>query len=202
MSNLQIASMELGLHDTDVVGQCEKQWSCAYLNTLSWRTATTPLPIENDPRAVFERLFGDSNSTDPAARRARIENQHSLLDSVIQAAEHLRTRLGPGDRNRLTEYLEGIHDAERRIQMAEAQPAREMPVLDRPVGVPSKFEDYAKLMLDLLVLAFQSDLTRVSTFMIGREQSNRTYRVLEDLHTKPAVRYLKVVRHDDGTRRG
>jgi len=178
----QLASLELGLHDTDVVGQCEKQWSCAYLNTLSWRAATTPLPIQNDPRAVFERLFGEGNSADSAARLRRIREERSLLDSVIQAAERLRTRLGPGDRNRLTEYLDGIRDVERRIQMAEAQneaqnkESSEMPLLDRPVGVPAAFNDYAKLMFDLLVLAFRSDLTRVSTFMLGREQSNRTYR--------------------------
>ena len=176
----QIASLELGLHDTDLVGQCEKQWSCAYLNTLSWRTATTPLPIENDPRAVFERLFGDSNSADPAARRARMESQRSLLDSVIQAAEGLRNRVGSADRSRLTEYLDGIRDAERRIQMAEQQSNQQSPtdalLMDRPVGVPGKFEDYAKLMMDLMALGFQSDLTRISTFMIGREQSNRTYR--------------------------
>jgi len=173
----QIASLELGLHDTDVVGQCEKQWSCAYLNTLSWRSAATPLPIQNDPRAVFERLFGDSNSADPAARLKRIREERSLLDSVIQAAERLRTRLGPGDRNRLTEYLDGIRDVERRIQMAEEQnSSSETPAFGRPVGVPAAFDDYAKLMFDLLVLAFQNDLTRVSTFMLGREQSNRTYR--------------------------
>ena len=173
----QIASLELGLHDTDVVGQCEKQWSCAYLNTLSWRSAATPLPIQNDPRAVFERLFGDSNSADPAARLQRIREERSLLDSVIQAAERLRTRLGPGDRNRLTEYLDGIRDVERRIQMAEEQnSSSETPPFGRPVGVPAAFDDYAKLMFDLLVLAFQNDLTRVSTFMLGREQSNRTYR--------------------------
>ncbi|MBI4479163.1 MAG: DUF1552 domain-containing protein [Acidobacteria bacterium] len=173
----QIASLELGLHDTDVVGQCEKQWSCAYLNTLSWRAAATPLPVQNDPRAVFERLFGEGNSTDQAARLKRIREERSLLDSVIQAAERLRSRLGPGDRNRLSEYLDGIRDVERRIQMAEEQNTSSGTiVLDRPVGIPGAFDDYAKLMFDLVVLAFQSDLTRVTTFMLGREQSNRTYR--------------------------
>ncbi|HWP84947.1 MAG TPA: DUF1552 domain-containing protein [Terriglobia bacterium] len=176
-----IASLELGLHETDVVGQCEKQWSCAYLNTLSWRTATTPLPIENDPRRVFERLFGEGASADPAARQARLQSQRSLLDSVIEAASAMMSRLGPADRRRLGEYLDGIRDVERRIQMAELQSqARngDAPPLsvERPVGVPARLDDYAKLMLDLQVLAFQSDLTRVITFMMGREQSNRTYR--------------------------
>ena len=178
----QIASLELGLHDTDVVGQCEKQWSCAYLNTLSWRTATTPLPIENEPRRVFERLFGEGSSADPAARLSRIQRDRSLLDSVIEAATRLMTRLDAADRRRLSEYLDAIRDVERRIQMAETQSQSQMEepqealTLDRPVGVPARFDDYARLMFDLLVLAYQSDLTRVSTFMVGREQSNRTYR--------------------------
>jgi uncharacterized protein DUF1552 len=180
----QIASLELGLHATDVVGQCEKQWSCAYLNTLSWRSATTPLPIENEPRRVFERLFGEGNTADPAARLARIQQERSLLDSVVQATTGLMSRLGSGDRGRLSEYLEAIRDVERRIQLAESQTEAQgkepsgsaLPVVERPVGVPARVDDYAKLMFDLLILAYQSDLTRVSTFMIGREQSNRTYR--------------------------
>jgi hypothetical protein len=177
----QIASLELGLHETDVVGQCEKQWSCAYLNTLSWRTATTPLPIENEPRRVFERLFGEGSTNDPAARRARMQSQRSLLDSVIEATNRMLARLGPSDGGRLTEYLDGVRDVERRIQMAEEQSqatagnATPLPV-ERPVGVPAQMDEYAKLMFDLQVLAFESDLTRVITFMIGREQSNRTYR--------------------------
>ena len=160
----------------DVVGQCEKGWSCAYLNTLSWRSPTTPLPSENQPRAVFERLFGDNNSTDPAVRLARIQNDHSLLDSVTQATARLLTVLGPSDRATLTEYLDAIRDVERRVRMAEEQSSRELPVLDRPAGIPDDFEEYAKLMFDLQVLAYQTDLTRVSTFMMGREQSNRAFR--------------------------
>ncbi|MBI4481071.1 MAG: DUF1552 domain-containing protein [Acidobacteria bacterium] len=171
----QLASLELGLHDTDVVGQCEKGWNCGYLHTLSWRTPTTPLPSENRPRAVFERLFGESNTTDPAERRARIQKDRSLLDSVSEAAARLLPKLGSGDRTRLAEYLESIRDVERRIRMAETQSTRELPVLSRPAGIPELFDEYAKLMFDLNALAFQCDLTRVTTFMMGREQSDRSF---------------------------
>ena len=172
----QLASLELGLHDTDVVGQCEKGWSCAYLNTLSWRAPTTPLPTTGDPRAVFERLFGDANSTDPAERLARARMQRSLLDSVTESAARLSAGLGPGDRAKLTEYLEAVRDIERRIQMAEQQSSRELPALDRPSSAPADFGEHARLMFDLEVLAFQTDMTRVVTFMMEREQSNRTFR--------------------------
>ena len=172
----QVASLELGLHSNEVVGACEKGWSCAYMNTLSWRTPTMPLPVEYRPRAVFERLFGDSNSTDPAVRLTRIRKDRSLLDSVTQAVARLMGAVGPSDRTRLAQYLDAMRDIERRIQMAEVQSSRELPVLDRPVGIPATFEDHAKLMFDLQVLAYQTDLTRVGTFMMGRGQSNRTYR--------------------------
>lgn len=171
----QLASLELGLHANDVVGQCEKGWSCAYMNTLSWRTSTTPLPVEYRPRAVFERLFGDSDSTDPAVRRARLQKDRSILDSVTEAAARLMRTVGPSDRARLGEYLEGMRDVERRIQRAEEQSSRELPAVDRPTGIPASFEEHAKLMFDLQVLAFQTDLTRVITFMLGPEQSNRAY---------------------------
>jgi hypothetical protein len=171
----QLASLELGLHSNDIVGQCEKSWSCAYIHTLSWRTPTTPLPIEYRPRAVFERLFGDNDSTDPAVRRARLQKERSILDSVAEAATRLMRTVGPGDRARLSEYLEGMREVERRIQRAEEQSSRELPEVDRPAGVPASFEEHATLMFDLQVLAFQSDLTRVITFMLGPEQSNRTY---------------------------
>jgi len=180
----QLASMELGLHSTDVVGSCEKGWSCAYRMTLSWRTATTPLPVEYRPRAVFERLFGDSRSTDPAIRLARIEKEQSLLDSVTSAAARLKQKVGPADRARLDEYLDGMRDVERRIQMAEQQSAREIPSFERPTGVPDTFVDHLKLMFDLQVLAFQTDMTRMITFMTAPEQSNRTYREIgvPDVH--------------------
>jgi hypothetical protein len=159
-----------------VVGQCEKGWNCGYLHTLSWRTPTTPLPNENNPRVIFERLFGDSDTLDPAERLARTQKDRSLLDSVIEAAAQLQRGLGASDRAKVSEYLDAIRDVERRIRMAEEQSSRELPSLDRPAGVPAAFDEHAKLMFDLQVLAFQSDLTRMITFMMGREQSDRTFR--------------------------
>jgi hypothetical protein len=180
----QLASLELGLHNTDIVGSCEKGWSCAYRMTLCWRSPTTPLPIEYRPRAVFERLFGDSSSTDPAVRLARIRKEKSILDSVTEAASRLMNRVGPEDKARLSEYLEGMRDVERRIQVAEQQSGREIPSVERPAGVPPEFADHLKLMFDLQVLAFQTDMTRMITFMTGPEQSNRTYREIgiPDVH--------------------
>jgi len=177
----QLASLELALDGSDVVGQCERGWSCAYLHTLSWSSDTTPLPTENQPRAVFERMFGDSNTTDPKERFDRIQKNRSLLDSVTEAASTMMSGLGARDRGKLSEYLDAIRDVERRIQTAEAQTsdaqsAREMPQFDRPAGIPASFDNHAKLMFDLQLLAYQADLTRVSTFMMGREQADRTYR--------------------------
>ena len=149
--------------------------SCAYTNTIAWRTPTTPLPIENDPRAVFELLFGTTGSTDPEARLARMRRDRSILDSVGDALTGLAQVIGSSDRAKLDEYLEAVRDIERRIQMAERQNSRELPVVDQPVGVPSDFGEHAKLMMDLLALAYQTDLTRISTFMLAREISGRAY---------------------------
>ncbi|MEE8161106.1 MAG: DUF1552 domain-containing protein, partial [Acidobacteriota bacterium] len=139
------------------------------------RSPTTPIPMENKPRAVFERLFGDSDSTDPAELRARRQDESSILDFVNQDVAHLLRQLGPKDRAKLTEYLDSIRDIERRIQIAEEQSARELPSVERPVGVPSTFTAHCKLMMDLQVLAYQTDMTRVITFMMGREQNTRVY---------------------------
>lgn len=172
----QLASLELGLETSGLAGACDVGYSCAYVNTICWRSATTPLPMENNPRAVFERLFGDSDSTDAAARLARIAKDRSVLDSVTQTVADLQNSLGRRDRAKLGEYLEAVRDVERRIQKAEAQSDKELPAFERPAGsVPASFEEYAKLMLDLQVLAYQSDLTRVSTFMVAKELSSRTY---------------------------
>jgi hypothetical protein len=172
----QLASLEVGLEATGLAGACDVGYSCAYVNTLSWRSPTTPLPMENNPRAVFERLFGDSDSTDAAARRARLASQRSILDSLSETVADLEGTLGQRDRAKLTEYLEAVRDVERRIQKAEAQGAQELPVVERPSGsLALPFDEYAKLMFDLQVLAYQSDLTRVITFMIGKELSSRTY---------------------------
>jgi hypothetical protein len=172
----QLASLELGLETTGLAGACDVGYSCAYVNTLCWRSATTPLPMESNPRAVFERLFGDSDSTDRATRLARIQQERSVLDSLRESVADLEKTLGRRDRAKLTEYLEAVRDVERRIQRAEAQSARELPVVERPTGsIGASFEEHAKVMLDLQVLAYQSDLTRVMTFMIGKELSSRTY---------------------------
>jgi hypothetical protein len=171
----QISSLELGIESNAMVGNCDGGASCAYTNTIAWRTPTTPLPIENDPRAVFERLFGTTGSTDPAARQARLERDRSILDLVNEELAGLERVIGPGDRLKLDEYLESVRDIERRISMAEEQSARELPVVDQPVGVPGDYAEHAKLQMDLLALAYQTDLTRVSTFMLAREVSGRAY---------------------------
>ena len=171
----QIASLELGIESNAMVGNCDGGASCAYTNTIAWRTPTTPLPIENDPRAVFERLFGTSGSTDPAARMERLRRDRSILDAVGAELKGLERVIGPGDRVKLDEYVDALRDVERRIQMAEDQSARELPVVDQPVGVPNGYAEHARLMMDLLALAYQTDLTRISTFMLAREVSGRAY---------------------------
>jgi uncharacterized protein DUF1552 len=171
----QLASLELALEGRDLTGSCDVGYSCAYTNTIAWRSATTPLPMENDPRAVFERLFGDSGSTDPSARLARIQTDRSILDAVTERVARLQKRIGSRDRAKLGEYLEAVRDVERRIRKAEEQSSQELPLVEQPAGVPATFEQHATLMFDLQVLAYQSDLTRVMTIMIGRELSSRTY---------------------------
>lgn len=170
----QLASLELGLDPRDATGTCNGD-SCAASNSISWRSSTLLLPMENDPRVVFERLFGDSGTTDPAVRAARLRSDRSILDSVTEAAADITRGLGAGDRHKIVEYLESVRDVERRIQRAEEQSDRELPLVSQPTGVPSTFDAHAKLMFDLQVLAYQSDLTRVITFMIGREFSGRSY---------------------------
>ncbi len=171
----QLASLELSLESREAVGSCDPGYSCAYANTLSWRSPTTPLPMENDPRVVFERLFGSSESTDPAAWRARRQEDRSLLDAVSDKLARLQRELGLRDRTRLDEYLEAIRDVERRIQKADEQSTRELPAVDQPSGIPATFAEHAKVMFDLQLLAYQADLTRVITFMVGHETSQRAY---------------------------
>jgi hypothetical protein len=171
-----LPSLELIASDLDVVaGQCENSYSCAYLNTLCWRTPTTPLPMENDPRAVFERLFGDGGTA--AERLSRARKNRSLLDWVTDDLNRLNKSLGSGDRARVSEYVDAVREVERRIQRAEQQAdGSALPeVLARPLGVPARFDEYVKLMFDLQVLAYQADITRVSTFMLGRELNSRSY---------------------------
>ncbi|HLG56778.1 MAG TPA: DUF1552 domain-containing protein [Vicinamibacterales bacterium] len=171
----QVASLELSMDAPANAGACTGILSCAYTHTISWRSATQPLPMEHNPRAVFERLFGDSGSTGRAAREARLQQQKSLLDSVNEKLAKLRRELGAQDQAKVEQYTEAVRDIERRIEKAEQQRDIELPTLDEPQGVPPVFEDHLALMLDLQLLAFQSDLTRVITFMIGKEQSARPY---------------------------
>ena len=171
----QLASLELALDSRDVSGSCDVGYACAYTNTIAWRGPTTPLPMESNPRAVFERMFGDSGTTDSRTRLARIQTDRSILDSVTQTVADLQRGLGPTDRVKIAEYLEAVRDVERRIQKAEEQTTRELPVVEQPPGIPSSYEEHAKLMFDLQVLAYQCDLTRVITFMLGRELTGRSY---------------------------
>lgn len=171
----QLASLELALDATETIGECESGYSCAYTNTLSWRTPTTPVPMEHQPRAVFENLFGDNNSTDAKVRLREIRMDHSILDFVTEGVNGLVKTLGSSDRGKINDYLDAIRDVERRIQLAETQSSRELPLVDRPVGIPATYKEHALLMYDLQVLAYQTDLTRVTTFMTGHEQTNRAY---------------------------
>ena len=171
----QLASLELGLESADFAGSCDIGYSCIYSTTLAWRNPTTPLPVEHNPRAVFERLFGDDPNTDRATRLARLRKDRSVLDVLREDVARLQRDVGAADRVKLSDYLEAIRDVERRIQKAEEQSDRELPTLERPGGVPETFEEHAKLMFDLQVLAYQADLTRVITFMVGKELSSRTY---------------------------
>jgi hypothetical protein len=169
-----VRSLELCLESNDLAGSCEAGYSCAYANTLSWRTPTTPLPMENDPRAVFERLFGDTDSTTPEARQAQIADDRSILDGLLEDVKRLLGGVGPADRVKLDQYLEAVRDIEGRVQRAEAR-TTELPVFERPLGIPDTYDQHARLMFDLQVVAFQSDLTRVTTMMLARETSQRPY---------------------------
>jgi hypothetical protein len=170
----QLPSLELAMDLLQVVGQCDNGYSCVYQNNLSWSSPTTPLPAEAHPRIVFESLFGEGGTS--AERRAALRKKASLLDSFNDDLRRLQRELGPGDRARVSQYLDSIREVERRIQKAEAATADSaLPDLDRPVGVPAAYADHARLMFDLQVLAMQGDVTRVMTFQLARETSNRTY---------------------------
>lgn len=172
----QFSSLEFAMESPEgLVGNCAFGYGCAYNNTVSWKNPTTPLPMEVDPRAVFERLFGASDSTDAVVRLAQIQKSRSILDSVIHTVTSLQSRISMDDRHKLTQYLDAVRDVERRIQKAEEQVAHELPVVDKPAGIPATFEEHAKLQFDLAALAFQTDLTRVATFMLARELSNLSY---------------------------
>ena len=172
----QLASLELSLDSKEPLGACDPGYSCVYANTLNWLGETTPLPMENNPRVVFERLFGGSGTTDANARQARMNEDGTILDAVANKLAHLRATLGGRDRAKLDEYTEAIRDVERRIRLAEQQGLTDLSVaMEQPSGVPATFSEHAKLMFDLQVLAYQADLTRVITFMVAHETSNRAY---------------------------
>jgi hypothetical protein len=168
-----LPSLELAIDLNFLAGQCENSYSCAYLNTLAWTSATTPLPTENNPRVVFERLFGEGGT---AERRAAVARRNrSILDSVLDDFNRLQRQLGPGDRVAVEEWVDAVREVERRISGAEKRSRDDLPTLERPTGVPERFDEHVKLMYELQWLAFRGDLTRVTTFMLGRELNFRTY---------------------------
>ena len=170
----QLPSLEMAMDLLKLVGQCDNGYACVYQNNLSWSSPTTPLPAEAHPRIVFESLFGEGGTA--KERRAALRKRASLLDSISEEITRLQRDLGPADRAKLEEYLTAVREVERRIQTAESDAAKnQLPDLDRPMGVPASYADHARLMFDLQILALQGDVTRVITFQLARETSNRTY---------------------------
>ncbi len=170
-----LPSLEIALENSFVVGNCDNGYSCVYTNTIAWRSPTTPLPMEHNPRVVFERLFGEGGTA--TERLARLGEDRSILDAVREDMTRLEQKLGPDDRGRVSQYLDAVREIERRIQRVEAQAddAALPENLARPVGIPESFDEHARLMFDLQALAFQADITRVFTFLVGREQSAQSY---------------------------
>ena len=169
-----LPSMELATEDqSGLIGACDRDYGCIYMNTLSWRTPTTPMPMEINPRKVFERMFGQGGSA--ADRQARSEEDRSVLDAITRQIGVLQRGLGAKDRTTVNDYLESVREIERRIVIAEKQQELDLELPPAPVGIPFQFEEHIKLMYDLLVLAYQADITRVATFMVAREESNKTY---------------------------
>ncbi len=171
----QLSSLETGIDQPSLLGSCDIGYSCAYTNGISWMSPTVPLPVAANPRDVFERLFGDGDALDTQSRMAQMRRQTSILDFVREDAQRLTGELGMEDRRKLDEYLTATRDIEKRIQRAASTPLADAGSMERPAGIPDSFDAHVKLMVDLQVLAFQADITRVATFMIGREISNRTY---------------------------
>ena len=170
----QLPSLEMSMDLLATVGQCDNGYACVYQNNLSWSSPTTPLPAEAHPRIIFERLFGEGGSV--AERRAALRTRASLLDSVTDEIARLQNKLGPGDQAKVRQYLDTVREVERRIQKAESDAAdNTLPDLERPEGVPASYADHARLMFDLQLLALQGDVTRIITFQLARETSNRTY---------------------------
>ena len=172
----RFASLELGCDDSRTVGNCDSGYSCAYTNSLAWRGPATPMPPETNPRLVFERLFGDiDTSLPPETRARRLRHRRSILDLVGERTSQLTSDLGPADRRKLDEYLSSIREIERRIERAEQDLTDIRPNIDKPSGIPVAYAEYVSLMFDLQLIAFQTDMTRIITLMMGREGSMRTY---------------------------
>jgi len=170
------SSLELGCDDSRTIGNCDSGYSCAYTNSLAWRGPSTPMPPETNPRLVFERLFGDiDTSLPPETRARRLQYRRSILDLVGERTTKLSGDLGASDRRKLDEYLTSIREIEQRIEKAEKDLTGLVPTIDKPSGVPVEYKDYVNLMFDLQLIAFQTDMTRVVTMMMGREGSLRTY---------------------------
>jgi hypothetical protein len=171
----QLSSLQMTADENSLLGSCDLGYSCAYSATLSWLTPTLPLMAENNPRVLFERMFGTSDSTDPRVRASRLKEDQSLLDSVSDRVNQLQRELGAADNRKMNDYLASLRDVERRIQKAEEQSGKQLPDVPQPAGIPENFEDQVRLLYDLQLLAYQADLTRVVTFMYGREQTGRPY---------------------------
>jgi hypothetical protein len=171
----QLSSVQITADENSLLGSCDLGYSCAYSSTLSWLTPTLPLMAENNPRVLFERMFGSSDSTDPRVRASRLQQDRSLLDSVSERVNQLQRQLGATDNRKMNDYLASLRDVERRIQKAEEQSSKELPEVARPAGIPADFDSHVRLLYDLQLLAYQADLTRVITFMYGREQTARPY---------------------------
>src|SRR5580704_335259 len=171
----QLGSLQMAADENSLLGSCDLGYSCAYSSTISWLTPTLPLMAENNPRVLFERMFGASDSTDPSVRASRLRQDQSVLDSVSDRVNQLQRSLGAADNHKMNDYLAALRDVERRIQKAEEQSSKQLPNVVQPVGIPEKFEDHVRLLYDLQLLAYQADLTRVTTFMYGSEQTGRPY---------------------------
>jgi hypothetical protein len=171
----QLSSLQMTADENSLLGSCDLGYSCAYSSTVSWLTPTLPLMAENNPRVLFERMFGSSDSTDARVRAARLKQDRSLIDSVNDRVGQLQRKLGTADNRKVNDYLAALRDVERRIQKAEDQSSKQLPDVHQPAGIPDNFVDQVRLLYDLQLLAYQSDLTRVITFLYGREQTGRPY---------------------------
>ncbi|HEV8416730.1 MAG TPA: DUF1552 domain-containing protein [Bryobacteraceae bacterium] len=171
----QLSSLQMTADENSLLGSCDLGYSCAYSSTVSWLTPTLPLMAENNPRVLFERMFGSSDSTDARVRAARLKQDRSLIDSVNDRVSQLQRKLGTADNRKVDDYLAALRDVERRIQKAEEQSSKELPDVHQPAGIPDGFDEQVRLLYDLQLLAYQSDLTRVITFLYGREQTGRPY---------------------------